>query len=158
MEGRKYCSKCQIMQKLEKFEENYKTCNVCREKGKRYGQTHKQQIAEQKRDYRAHNPEKVKEWRQNHFNKIKDAVVTCPVCNYEIKKYKQAQHEKSQTHLYFMQKLTDPDFEKDVPKPDKIREINGKEHYCCYTCRSSYLPQMWSRHFNKPPHLKPTTA
>ena len=65
MEGRKYCSKCQIMQKLEKFEENYKTCNVCREKGGRYGQTHKQQIAEQKRDYRAHNPEKVKEWRQN---------------------------------------------------------------------------------------------
>ena len=158
MEGRRYCSKCQIMQKIEKFEENYKTCNVCREKAKRYGQTHKQQIAEQKREYRAQNPEKVKEWRRNHLNKIKDEVVMCPVCNYEIKKYKQAQHQKSQTHQYYLQKLNYPDFEKDVPKPDKIREINGKEHYCCNTCRSSYLPPMWSRHFNKPPHLKPETA
>ena len=146
------------MQKLEKFEENYKTCNVCREKGKRYGQTHKQQIAEQKREYRAQNPEKVKEWRQKRFNKIKDEVVTCPVCNYEIKKYKQAQHEKSQTHQYYLQKLNDPDFEKDVPKPDIIRVVDGKEHYMCNKCNSSMLPCMWARHFNKPPHLKPTTT
>ena len=59
------------MQKIEKIEENYKTCNVCREKAERYGQTHKQQIAEQKREYRAQNPEKVKEWRQNRLNKSK---------------------------------------------------------------------------------------
>ena len=146
------------MQKLEKFGENYRTCNVCREKGKRYGQTHKQQIAEQKREYRAQNPEKVKEWQQNRFNRIKDEVVVFPVCNYEIKKYKQAQHEKSQTHQYYLQKLNNPDFEKDVPKPDKIRVIDGKEHYMCNKCNSGMIACMWARHFNKPLHLKPTTT
>ena len=90
--------------------------------------------------------------------KIKDEVVTCPVCTYERKKYKQAQHEKSQTHQYYLQKLSDPDFEKDVPKPDKIRAVDGKEHYMCNKCNSGMIACMWARHFNKPPHLKPTTA
>ena len=79
-------------QKVERVEENYMTCKVCREKTKRYGQRHKKQIAEQKRECRA------KKWRQNHLNKMKDEVVTCPFCNYEIKKYKQAQHE-SRKHI-----------------------------------------------------------
>ena len=69
------------------------------------------------------------ESQRRYRAKIKDEVVTCPVCNYE-KKYKQAQHEKSQTHQYYLQKLNDPDFEKDVPKPDKIRVIVVKNTTC----------------------------
>ena len=99
-----------------------------------------------------------RESQRRYRAKFKDEVVTCPVCNYEIKKYKQAQHEKSQTHQYYLQKLNDPDFEKDVPKPDKIRVIDGKEHYMCNKCNSGMIACMWARHFNKPPHLKPETA
>ena len=84
--------------------------------------------------------------------------MTCPVCNYEIKNYKQAQHEKSQTHQYYLPKLNDPDFEKDVPKPDVIRVFDEKEHYMCNKCNSSMLACMWARHFNKPPHLKLVTT
>ena len=73
------------------------------------------------------------------------------------KKYKQAQHEKSLTQQYLMRALADPDFE-DVPKPGKIREINGKDNSCCNTCRSCYLPQVWSRHFNRPKQFKPVVA
>ena len=99
-----------------------------------------------------------RESQQRYRAKIKDEVVTCPVCNYDIKKYKQAQHEKSQTHQYYLQNLNDPDFEKDVPKPDKIRVVDGKEHYVCNKCNSGMIACMWARHFNKPPHLKPETA
>ena len=125
-----------MMQKIEKFEENYKTCNVRREKAQRRQQRHKERLNEQKEEYHANNPEKVKERRHNRFNRIKDEVVTCPVCNYETKKYKQAQREKSQTHQYCLQKLNNPDFVKNVPKPDIIRLIDGKEHYMCNKCNS----------------------
>ena len=96
------------MQKIGKFNDNHKTCNVCREKAQRLQQRHKDRLNQQNKEHKASNPEKVKEWTQNRFNRIKDEVVTCPVCKYEIRKYKQAQHEKSQTQQYYMQKLTDP--------------------------------------------------
>ena len=38
---RKYCSKCQHNQTVDKFEEGYKTCNTCREKVKRQFQRRK---------------------------------------------------------------------------------------------------------------------
>ena len=90
------------MQKLEKFSEGLKTCNICREKRKRFNEKHKQENA-------------------NKFSQIKEEVITCEVCNYENKKYKKAQHEKSQTHQYNLKKLEDPDFESDVSKPDAIK-------------------------------------
>ena len=127
------------MQKVEKFDEGYKTCNVCREK---------------KELYRANNPDKVKEWNENRMNKVRDEIVPCTVCNHDInKKYKLKQHEQSQTHQYNMKKLN-PDFEKDVPKPDKIRVMNGKEMYQCNTCRSIMLPCVGSKHFNQAGHIK----
>ena len=135
---RRCCSGCQIMQKVEKFDEGYKTCNVCREK---------------KELYRENNPDKGKECNQNRMNKVRDEIVTRTVCNYDIKKCKLKQHEQSQTHQYNMKKF-DPDFEKDVPKPDKIRVMNGKEMYECNTCRSTMLPCVWSKHFNQAMHIK----
>ena len=149
---RKYCSKCQCNQKLERFEEGYKTCNTCREKAKRYQQKHKEDIRQQKREYRANNPEKVRELGRNHRNKIKDEMITCPVCKYEVKKYKKAQHEKSQTHQYYLRKLEDPDFEKDLSKPDLIKMVDGKEHYYCHACKLGMLACMWRSHCEKPYH------
>ena len=98
MSERKYCNGCQFMQKLEKFEEGYKTCNTCREKKVRLYQRDPEKHNERTNNYKANNPEKVKEWRQNRMSRIKDEIFTCPVCNYEIKKYKFKQHEQSQIH------------------------------------------------------------
>ena len=102
MSERKYCSKRQFNQKIEKFEEGYKTCNTCRAKDKRHrenkSETARQHERAIKAEYRANNQEKVKEWRQNRMSIIKDEIFTCPVCNYDIKKYKLKQHEQSQPH------------------------------------------------------------
>ena len=86
-------------------------------------------------------------------NEIRNEMVTCKICNYDIKEYKLKQHEHSQTHQYNMKKL-DPDFEKDVPKPDKIRVVNGKEMYECNTCRSIMLLCVWSKHFYQAARIK----
>ena len=87
------------------------------------------------------------------MSKVKEEVITCQVCNYETKKYKKAQHEKLQTHQYYLKKLEDLDFESAVSKPDAIKIIDGKEPYFCKTCRFVYLPCMWKQHFDKQQHL-----
>ena len=141
------------MQKNEKFSEGLKTCNVCREKARRYQQTHKEDRNRRSKEYQQQHVEKVQEWRQTHMSKVKEEVITCEVCNYEIKKYKKAQNKKSQTHQYNLKKLEDPDVESDVLKPDAIKRIDGKERYFCETCRFVYLPCMWKQHFEKQQHL-----
>ena len=109
MSERKYCSKCQFNQKIEKFDEGYKTCHFCRAKDKRQRENKSDVAREHERatkaEYRANNPEKVKEWRQNRMNRIKDEIFTCPICNYDIKKYKLKQHEQSQTHQNNLKQL-----------------------------------------------------
>ena len=116
MSERKYCSKCQFNQKIEKFGEGDKTCNTCRAKNKRYQEIKSETAREHERatkaEYRANSPEKVKEWRQNRMNRIKDEIFTCPVCNYDIKKYKLKQHEQTQTHQNNMKQKEDTTTEK----------------------------------------------
>ena len=92
-------------------------------------------------------------WRPNCREIKQEEVITCEVCNYEIKKFKKAQHEKSQTHQYNLKKLEDPDFESDAPKPDAIKIIDAKERYFCKTCRIVYLPCTWKQLFEKQQHL-----
>ena len=157
-EERKYCSKCRSMQKIENLKKVTRLATYAEKKEQRRYQRHKDRLNEQNKEYKANNPEKVKEWRQNRFNRIKDEIVTCPVCKCDIKKYKQAQHEKSQTHQYYLQRPNDPDFEKDVPRPGKIRVVDGKELYFCKSCRSEWIPCIWSRPLSKPPHLQQVTA
>ena len=98
MSERKYCSKCQGHPKVEKFEEGYKTCNTCRAKEKRYQERNKEKIAERKKAYTEKHKEHIKEREHQRFLDNKDEIITCPICKYDIKKYKKSQHEKSQTH------------------------------------------------------------
>ena len=114
------CYKC----KKEKESDKHKCCSKCREylkayfyrnrermneqrklnheKNKEqdraywqeYKQNNRDKISERKKHYRESNKEKLKEARQEYMKKI----YHCPLCNYDIKLYKKAQHEKSQTH------------------------------------------------------------
>ena len=155
MSERKYCSKCQFNQKIEKFDEGYKTCNTCRAKAKRQRENTSETAREKERatkaEYKANNPEKVKQWTQNRMNRIKDEIITCPICKYDIKKYKLKQHEQSQTHQYFMSKADDPEFEKNVPEPDKIILEDGRPFYHCNTCKDNFYPFRWAKHFTTHP-------
>ena len=130
------------MQKIERFSEGLKTCNVCREKA--------DDTSKHIRKIETDDPRNTnQEWRQTHMSKVKEEVITCKVCNCEIKKYKEAQNEKSQTHQYNLKKLEDPGFESDAPKPNAIKLIDGKERSFGKTCRLVYLPFMWKQYFEK---------
>ena len=100
--AKKYCSKCQRDVRIECFEGSFKTCNVCREKARRQYHNDPEKCAERKKQFKENNPEKYKEqrkkWSDTQKEKIFHEVMVCPICHYSIKKYKKAQHEKSQTH------------------------------------------------------------
>ena len=153
---KKKCGKCQGMKEIELFEKGYRTCNTCRENSKRYQERHREQISIQKKEYREQNKEAIQEKNRKQFLKNKDEIISCPVCNCDIKKYKKSQHEKSQTHQRNIKKLEDPDFENDLPKPDLIKIVDGKEHYYCHACRNGMLACMWRSHCEKPYHIART--
>ena len=94
---KKYCSKCQRDVKIECFEGDFKTCNVCRKKGLNRYYRLREHYLELKKDYRQNHKEEIAEKHKNYFQSIKDIVITCPICNHDIKKYKNSQHEKSLT-------------------------------------------------------------
>ena len=96
--AKKYCSKCQRDVKIEKFEGDFKTCNVCRKKGLNRYHRLREHYLELKKDYRQNHKEEIAEKQKEYFQSIKGIVITCPICNYDIKKYKKIQHEKSQIH------------------------------------------------------------
>ena len=114
------CCKC----KREKESDEHKCCSKCREYFREYHyknrdkkneqrklnhqkniehdkamwqeyyQNNRDKISERKKHYRENNKEKLKEAQQEYMKKI----YHCPLCDYDIKLYKKAQHEKSQTH------------------------------------------------------------
>ena len=102
---------------------------------------------------RQNNPDKYREKNARYREKIKDIVITCPVCNYDIKKYKKAQHEKSQFHQDNLARQLNPDMEA-LPEPDKIRVINGKEQYYCYACKCSTICWFWKNHVQQQSHIE----
>ena len=77
--------------------------------------------------------------------KVTVEIFTRSICNYDVKKYNLKQHEQSKTHQYNLKRLHDPE-EKDVPKPEETRVMNGNEMYECNTCRSTMLRCKWSKH------------
>ena len=118
------CVKCYRVKEPSQF----KTCAVCRERGRQNHMSNREErngrrklhheankehdrerwqnyyaekkdiINQQKRTDRANNPEKYKEQKARYNEKVRDIVITCPLCCYDIKKYKKSQHEKSQIH------------------------------------------------------------
>ena len=63
--AKKYCSKCQRDVKIDSFEGGFKTCNVCREKGRIQYHNNPEKCAERKKQFKENNPEKYKEQRTN---------------------------------------------------------------------------------------------
>ena len=135
------CGTCQVSRGLDQFRGENITCNKCLDKWKRYKQN---------------NPDKVAEWRQTynmkHFQNIKDEVYTCPICDYEIKKYKKAQHEKGIGHRYLLELKERGE---EMEKPDRIIiDEDGKEWHECLTCKTNMPKHNWAAHLIGSYHIK----
>ena len=95
---KQYCSSCQNNRTIDKFTEGFKSCDRCREKKlKRYHRL-RDHYLDLKKEYQQNHKEEIAEKQKAYFQSKKHIVITCPVCNYDIKQYKKSQHEKSMTH------------------------------------------------------------
>ena len=70
-----YCSKCQRDVKIESFEGDFKTCNVCRKKGKHRYYRLREHYLELKKDYRQNHKEEIAEKQKDYFQSIKGIVM-----------------------------------------------------------------------------------
>ena len=125
---KKQCSRCRKEKSIDEYFENNKSCNSC---------------IQNKIEYRKNNPETVKASRI----KYQEEIIRCPVCNYDIKKYKKIQHEKSLIHKYYLEN-------KNPELPDKKQMLNGKEYFHCASCNVNILPCMWVAHLLEKEHVE----
>ena len=89
---RTYCRKCQTNRPIDASEEGFQTSSKCREKGRSRYHRLRDYYQEAKKHYYQNHKEDIAEKNKDYFKAIKDIDITCPVCNYEIKKYKKSQH------------------------------------------------------------------
>ena len=103
---KKRCSGCAKMRLVEMFEEGRKNCVKCAEKRRRPKQNNYEYIIELERQIKDYqNKGKARESRQRNYQKNKNQTITCPVCHYDIKQYKKAQHESSKGHQFLAEQL-----------------------------------------------------
>ena len=136
-EGTKKCVRCHKKKELDCFRNDNLTCSKC---------------LDAEYNYKRNNPNKTREWRRTYFNKMKDEVYTCPICDYEIKKYKKGQHEKGVGHQYLLELKERGE---EMQKPDKISiDKDGVEWYECFLCKSAMLKNAWASHLVSSHHIK----
>ena len=85
---KQYSSKGQRDVKIDSFEGGFKTCNVCREKGRRQYHNNPEKCAERNKQFKESNPENTK--NNEKIEKTFHVVMVCPICHYNIKQYKKS--------------------------------------------------------------------
>lgn len=166
----KTCSRCKRSKEVQEFQGENRLCDICLEQCKKYREDNDEKIKQREKEYRMNNQEQIaqkkREYRHEHRDRInarnrenlariKDDIFTCPVCNYDIKKYKKAQHEKSLAHKYYSEKKLNNE---EPEQPDKIQILCGKEHFHCATCNVNTLPCMWVAHLFDKFHIEKKKA
>ena len=135
----KRCSVCNEEKAISEFRNENKSCNMCRDKAN-----------EQKKKYRINNPEKVALQAKKRLDRVRDEVITCPICQYDVKKYKFKQHENSVGHQYLLDMY---EAGEEVDKPDEIEtDRQGRVWYKCSACKETMLQCMWGSHIASPNH------
>ena len=154
--GRQYCRKCQADRPIDAFEEGFYTCTRCRDKDKKRYNRKRETILENKKEYREREKAPISKKNKGYFQSMKDIVITCPLCNYDIKNYKKSQHEKSQFHQDNMARQLKPDMEA-LPEPDEIKVVDGgKKKYYCYACKCCMMCWEWKKHVHQQSHIEAT--
>ena len=126
---KKQCVRCFKKKNLDLFKDNNITCNYCLDVSSAY---------------RKNNPEKTAEWKKARFEKTKDEVTYCPVCDYSVRKYKWKQHEQSVGHQYL---LNMNEAGERVDKPDRTKLDREGRVFCgCDACGEILMKCMWGSH------------
>ena len=131
------CNSCKVERKQDMFRNKNICCNICCDSSKRYRDNNKEKERLRK------NTDKAKESRKKYVEKIKDEIYTCPLCKYDIKKYKKWQHEQSLGHKYLKEKMEKGE---ELEPPDKIFLYNGVKNFQCKLCNTCTLEKEWASH------------
>ena len=173
-EDTKKCIQCDNTFSADMFSVRVRICDYCREQNRmkredtkkrwklnnaekvrgysqKYYAEHKQEINEQHKEYR--QSEKghatIKEYRERN----KEIMYHCELCDYDIKRYKKSQHEKSKNHLYFLQKSLNNE---KLERPDEKEMFDGIEYFCCLKCNKKEINYNWNLHLRDEEHINNT--
>ena len=163
----KKCKQCDTTYSSDLFKNMIKLCDYCREQNKIKND-------ETKRQERINNPEKAREknrrYRENHPDRIQEknrkyreseagkatiqanrqTVHYCELCDYEVKKGKKSQHEKSGNHQYFLQKSLNCE---KLERPDSKEIVNGVLWFKCLKCKKKEIYYAWCDHVSSEGHI-----
>ena len=118
----KKCKQCDTTYSSDLFKNMIKLCDYCREQNKINNDETKKQwklnnperVKGYRKKYEEENIDEIKErkkkWRESEKGKAtiqanRQKVHYCELCDYEVKKEKKSQHEKSLNHQYFYRKV-----------------------------------------------------
>ena len=164
----KKCIQCGDDYPSDMFRVRVHICDGCREQNK-------MKRDETKKQWKLNNPDKVKGYRQKYVEENMDEIKEkrkqyrqseegqakireynqkiyhCQLRDYDIKKCKKTQHEKSKNHQYFLQKSLDGE---KLERPDKREMHYGIEYFCCLKCKRKEIYYDWYRHVSSEEHNK----
>ena len=147
---KKRCSGCAKMRLVEMLKEGRKNCVKCAEKRRRQKQINCEYIVELERQIKEYqNKEEARESRQKYYLKNKEETITCPICRYDIEKYKKkkkTQHEQSKGHQFLAEQLANGI---EFIEPYKKEMIDNSEHWKCKTCKLDIPYHSWGVHLKK---------
>ena len=118
-----------------------------------YYRRNPEKYAEYKKQFRENCPEQYKEQCRRqmkaYMEKVTDVMITCPVCNYSIKKYKKSQHEQSKFHQDSLRRQEHLEEYEEENKPDERVVLDDLEYDYCYCCNFHVRPWEWRWHIEE---------
>ena len=118
------------------------------EKKKAYDQKYREQNADKIRERNKQYRES--ERGQARLKEYQQIVYHCELCDYDVKKYKKSQHEKSKNHQYFLQKSLNNE---ELERPDRKEMCCGVEYFCCDRCKWQAMNYDWHLHVSSEMHI-----
>ena len=163
----KTCKQCDNTYSSDLFKNRMKLCNYCREQNKiKNDETKKQwklnnpeRVKGYRKKYEEENVDDIKErkkkWRESEkgratIQEYRQKVHYCELCDYEVKKEKKSQHEKSGNHQYFLQKSLNGE---KLERPDEKELKNGVLWFRCLKCKKKEIYYAWSDHVSCEGHI-----
>ena len=116
----KKCSKCKVLQPLNRYAEGRTQCNVCLEIKRRYREKHRQELRDKQKEYYSQN----KEERAEYGKQYRQQYIECNVCRVMIKQCRKTEHERTKTHIH---NLNNPDNPKLTYKQMHDKKQKDKE-------------------------------
>ena len=116
----KKCSKCKVLQPMNRYVEGRTQCNVCLEIKRKYREKHRQELRDKQKEYYSQN----KAERAEYGKQYRQQYIECAVCKVMIKQFRKTEHERTKTHIH---NLNNPDNPKLTYKQIHDKKQKDKE-------------------------------